>query len=96
MRLNYPHLHYCLFAEDEVDGDPCDWPGVVCVKLDNAKAQFKCPNMQCRRLWASMRARISFKISQPQPNGFIALKIYGQKCQQCETPSEALWYIGKC
>jgi hypothetical protein len=52
--------------------------------------------MQCRRLWTSMRARISFKISQPQPNGFIALKIYGQKCQQCETPSEALWYIGKC
>jgi len=63
------------------------------VKLDNAKAQFKCANICCQRLWTSMRARISFKISQPRPNGYIVLKIFGQKCQHCGTPADALWYM---
>jgi hypothetical protein len=83
-------------AEDDIVGDPIHWPGFACIYRDNAKAQFKCPNPLCRRLWTSMRARISFKISLPQQYGFVALKIYGQQCQQCGTPSEALWYIGKC
>ncbi|CAF0989962.1 unnamed protein product [Rotaria sp. Silwood1] len=92
LALNYSDYKYSLFAESELHGDPCEWPGFAFVKLDNAKAQFKCPNIYCGRLWTSMRARISFKISHPQPNGFVALKIYGQVCQQCETLADALWY----
>jgi hypothetical protein len=93
--LNYPGINYYLLVEDGMNSDPCEWPNFCCVKLDNAKAQFKCPNVHCRRLWTSMRARISFKISHPGPQGFVILKIYGQNCQSCETPADALWYMGK-
>jgi hypothetical protein len=93
--LNYPGIRYHLFVEDGVDRDPCQWPGFSFVKLDNAKAQFRCPNIKCSHLWTSMRARISFKISQPQANGFVVLKIYGQTCKHCETPADAFWYMGK-
>jgi len=89
----YPGYCYHLFTEDEVGTDPCEWPSFAYILLDNAKAQFKCPNPQCRRLWTSMRARVSFKISQPTTYGFVVLKIYGQNCQSCETPSDALWYM---
>jgi hypothetical protein len=65
------------------------------LKLDNAKAQFKCPNTFCQHAWTSMRARISFSISQPDI-GFVVLKVFGQNCQHCGTPADALWYIGKC
>jgi len=93
--LDYPGVRYCLLVEDGIDIDPCEWKGFSYVKLDNAKAQFKCANPQCRRSWTSMRARISFKISYPNPQGFIVLKIYGQNCKACETPADALWYMGK-
>ncbi|CAF0846135.1 unnamed protein product [Rotaria sordida] len=92
LAINYPDIQYYLFSESEVHSDPCKWPGFAFVKLDNAKAQFKCPNTCCGRLWTSMRARISFKISRPQSNGFVILKIFGQICQQCETVADPLWY----
>lgn len=88
-------MHYYLLVEEAFDNDPCGWPNFAYVKLDNAKAQFKCPNKDCGRLWTSMRARISFKISYPGPQGFVVLKIYGQTCQSCNTPADALWYMGK-
>jgi hypothetical protein len=94
--LNYPDIRYNLFAEDEIEGGSCAWGGSAFLKLDNAKAQYKCPNIHCQRLWTSMRSRISFKISQPQPNGYVVLKIYGQHCQNCKTLTDALWYMGKC
>ena len=43
-----------------------------------------------------MRARIAFKVSIPQENGFVVVKIFGQNCQDCGTPSDALWYMGMC
>ncbi len=94
--LNYPGLRYYLLVEDGVMGDPSGWPNFAYVKLDNAKAQFKCPNPKCCRLWTSMRGRISFTISYPSAHGFIVLKIFGQNCQSCGTPADALWYMGKC
>ncbi|CAF3248216.1 unnamed protein product [Rotaria socialis] len=98
LRVLYPlfirkiDTNYCLLPENEIYGDPCRWPNFAFVKLDNAKAQFKCPNSHCGRSWTSMRARISFKISYPQQNGFVVMKIYGQVCQVCETIAEARWY----
>jgi hypothetical protein len=85
---------YYLFSEEELLNVPnvnlvVDW-----IKLDNAKAQFKCPNSCCQHAWTSMRARISFTISKPEP-GFIVLKIFGQNCQRCSTHADALWYIGR-
>ncbi len=94
--LNYPGVRYYLLTEDGAAIDPCKWLNFAYVKLDNAKAQFRCPNIQCGRLWTSMRARISFKISYPNPQGFVVLKIYGQNCKFCEAPADALWYMGKC
>lgn len=94
--LKYPGARYYLFVEDAFDTDPCTWANFSFVKLDNAKAQFRCSNPQCSRLWTSMRARISFKISIPNPQGFVVLKIYRQQCQSCNSPSDALWYMGKC
>jgi hypothetical protein len=93
--LTYPGLCYYLFSEDEINSGLCECPDFAFVKLDNAKAQFQCPNIYCGRLWTSMRSRISFKITQPQSNGIVALKIYGQNCQDCGTAADALWYIGK-
>ena len=90
--LENPQCRYRLFADGEIDGDACLWPGFAFVSLDNAKAQFKCP--ACQRLWTSMRARIAFKISFPQENGFVVLKIFSQNCQGCGTPADALWYMG--
>ena len=66
----------------------------ACMKVDNAKAQFKCPNPRCQHAWTSMRARILFTISNPHV-GYIVLKILGQNCQRCGTNADALWYIGK-
>ncbi|CAF0989851.1 unnamed protein product [Rotaria magnacalcarata] len=90
--INKIDTNYCLLPETEMYGNPCTWPNFAFVKLDNAKAQFKCSNRDCGRSWTSMRARISFKISYPQQNGFVIMKIYGQYCQACETIAEALWY----
>lgn len=90
--LEYPGCRFRLFADGELEGDACCWPGFAFVSLDNAKAQFKCP--ACQRLWTSMRARIAFKISFPQEHGFVVLKIFGQNCQGCGTPADALWYMG--
>lgn len=95
LAINYNNVHYYLFIEDGVCGDPCQWPYYAYMKLDNAKAQFECPNPACRHLWTSMRARISFKISYPCPQGFVVLKIFGQSCIRCKTPADARWYIGE-
>ncbi len=95
LSLKYSDVAYHLFTEDGINGNPAGWPNFACVKLDNAKAQFKCPNPKCRRLWTSMRGRISFTISHPCPQGFVVLKIFGQNCQSCQTPADALWYMGK-
>jgi hypothetical protein len=48
--LNYPDIRYNLFAEDEIEGGSCAWGGSAFLKLDNAKAQYKCPNIHCQRL----------------------------------------------
>ena len=94
IRLAFPLVNYALLTEDDLEIDPNSLPDFHFVKLDNAKAQFKCPC--CLRLWTSMRARISFKVSYPHARGFVALKIYGQNCQDCNTPADALWYTGRC
>ncbi|CAF0843517.1 unnamed protein product [Adineta steineri] len=85
------NVRYYLFSQEEIIvGDPrFDLNGTI-LRLDNAKAQFKCPH--CQHAWTSMRARISFIISEPE-RGFIILKIFGQHCQRCTTYAEALWYI---
>lgn len=87
-------IRYFLFAEDEVD--PIFFANIPfdCRKVDNAKAQFKCSNVNCQHAWTSMRARILFYITAPHI-GFIALKILGQACQLCSANADALWYIGK-
>lgn len=94
IKLRYTNINYHLLPENVLNSDPCKWKNFAFVKLDNAKAQFKCKNINCRRLWTSMRARISFKISYPNESAFVVLKIYEQVCQICETPAEALWYPG--
>ena len=91
--LHHSNCYYYLFAEGDF---PFSYFEFDFIKLDNAKAQFHCTNPYCRRLWTSMRARISFKVSRPCENAFILLKIYGQQCQACDSPGDALWYSGKC
>jgi hypothetical protein len=88
-------VRYYLFAEEELVNFPYMNINFGSLKLDNAKAQFKCPNPFCQHVWTSMRARISFSISEPD-TGFIVLKIFGQNCQRCSAQADALWYIGKC
>ncbi|UJR34113.1 hypothetical protein I4U23_021520 [Adineta vaga] len=88
-----PNYQYYLWSEEEVNSDACQWPGCGFLKLDNAKAQFRCTNPSCQRLWTSMRARILFKVSYPQPNGYIVLKILGQNCRNCHAFADALWYM---
>jgi len=88
-------IRYYLFAEEELDSELYKSLKFECLKLDNAKAQFKCPNTYCQHAWTSMRARISFSITNPS-SGFIVLKIFGQNCQHCGANADALWYIGKC
>ncbi len=88
------NTRYYLFAEEELLNVPFMNVKVDYMKLDNAKAQFKCPNPYCQHAWTSMRARISFAVSQPDV-GFIVLKIFGQDCQRCGAYSDALWYVGK-
>ena len=87
-------VRYYLLAEEELD--PAFYRTLVFayMKLDNAKAQFKCPNPCCEHAWTSMRARITFSITTPI-NGLVILKILGQNCKECGTHSDALWYIGK-
>jgi len=63
------------------------------IKLDNAKAQFKCE--QCEHCWTSMRARCSFYISKPDEGGIVLLKLYAQQCQICYSVVQPLWYYGK-
>ena len=87
-------VRYYLFVEDGVYTDPCYWPNYAYMEVYNAKAQFQCPNPACAHLWTSMRARISFKISYPNPQGFVVMKILGQNCNRCATPADALWYMG--
>ncbi|CAF3815386.1 unnamed protein product [Rotaria sp. Silwood1] len=85
-------VRYYLFAEEElINGPYANLTGEY-LKLDNAKAQFKCPDSNCQHAWTSMRARISFSITSPKL-GFIVLKIFGQNCQHCGTYTNALWYI---
>ncbi|CAF1135652.1 unnamed protein product [Rotaria sordida] len=86
------NVRYYLFAEEELINGPHMNFKAECLKLDNAKAQFKCPDTNCQHAWTSMRARISFSISSPDV-GFIVLKIFGQNCQYCGTYTNALWYI---
>lgn len=85
-------VKYFLFSKEEVTTGLCIWDEQAFIKLDNAKAQFKCPNNRCRRLWTSMRARISFWVSRPQTYSLVILKIYGQNCQACKTLADPLWY----
>lgn len=63
------------------------------IRLDNAKAQFKCDT--CGHCWTSMRARCSFHISKPNEGGIVLLKIYSQQCQHCFSIVNPLWYYGK-
>jgi hypothetical protein len=88
-----PNCLYHLLIENEFECDALYWSGYQWTRYDNAKAQFKCS--LCNRSWTSMRARIGYKISQPQPVGFVVMKIFGQKCQICKTHSDALWYMGR-
>ena len=88
------NARYYLFAEEELVNAPQTMSAFSFVKLDNAKAQFKCPNMACQHAWTSMRARIAFSISPPDI-GLIRLKILGQHCQWCHAYAHALWYIGR-
>ncbi|CAF1369535.1 unnamed protein product, partial [Didymodactylos carnosus] len=60
------------------------------VKLDNAKAQFKC--YCCGHAWTSMRARIAFHVTNPY-TGIILLQVFGQQCANCEKFVEPLWYV---
>ncbi|CAF3367691.1 unnamed protein product [Rotaria socialis] len=85
-------VRYFLFAQEELVNSSYINLIFDCVKLDNAKAQFQCPNIRCRHAWTSMRSRISFSVSSPKI-GFIALEIFGQNCQHCNAHTQALWYI---
>ncbi|CAF3053203.1 unnamed protein product [Rotaria socialis] len=60
------------------------------LRLDNAKAQFKCDT--CGHCWTSMRARCSFYISKPSQGGIVLLKLYTQQCQYCYSTVYPLWY----
>jgi hypothetical protein len=62
------------------------------IRLDNAKAQFKCDT--CGHCWTSMRARCSFYISKPNEGGIVLLKLYTQQCQYCYSTVYPLWYYG--
>jgi hypothetical protein len=62
------------------------------IRLDNAKAQFKCE--RCGHCWTSMRARCSFYISKPNEGGIVLLKLYTQQCQYCYSTVYPLWYYG--
>jgi len=81
-----------LFAEEELFNTPYMNLPYKWSKVDNAKAQFKCPNECCGHVWTSMRARILFSVTSPD-DGFVVLKIFGQNCRRCGTYSQALWYI---
>ncbi|CAF3392036.1 unnamed protein product [Rotaria socialis] len=84
--------HFRLYAAEEIINIPFMNLPYQWSKVDNAKAQFKCPNERCRHVWTSMRARILFSVTSPD-DGCIVLKIFGQNCQSCRTYSQALWYI---
>ena len=88
------NVRYYLFSEEEL----VHWAFMNFIllyrQLDNAKAQFNCPNKYCQHVWTSMRARISFSIYLLNVR-FIVLKIFGQNCQHCGTYTNALWYIGE-
>lgn len=60
------------------------------IRLDNAKAQFKCHT--CGHCWTSMRARCSFHISKPDEGGIVLLKLFTQQCQHCYSSVHPLWY----
>jgi hypothetical protein len=62
------------------------------VRLENAKAQFKCET--CGHGWTSMRARCSFSISKPHEGGIVLLKLFNQQCQFCHATVYPLWYYG--
>ncbi|CAF4078335.1 unnamed protein product [Rotaria sp. Silwood2] len=85
-------VRYYLFSEEELVDECYGKLQFDYLKLDNAKAQFQCPNIYCQHEWTSMRGRISFSVSSPKI-GFIVLKILGQNCQHCNTYTQALWYI---
>ncbi|CAF3682936.1 unnamed protein product [Rotaria socialis] len=85
------NVRYYLFAEEEL----VHWKfvnfNILYRQIDNAKAQFNCPNTDCQRAWTSMRARILFSVYLPTVR-FIVLKIFGQNCQNCGTYTNARWY----
>jgi len=62
------------------------------MRLDNAKAQFKCD--KCGHCWTSMRARCSFYISKLNEDGIILLKLYTQQCQYSYSIVYRFWYYG--
>ncbi|CAF2659156.1 unnamed protein product [Rotaria sp. Silwood2] len=86
------NVNYKLFSDEEFISLSYMNLNFQYCKLDNAKAQFKCPNTCCKHTWTSARARISFLLSS-QDIGFIVLKIFGQHCLRCGTYVHALWYI---
>ncbi|CAF1317153.1 unnamed protein product [Rotaria magnacalcarata] len=86
------NVRYYLFAEAELDHWTFMNFNLLYRQLDNAKAQFSCPNTYCQHVWTSMRARISFSVYLPKVR-FIVLKIFGQNCRHCGTYTNALWYI---
>lgn len=86
------NTRYYFFAQEELLGGPYEGLNYGYLKLDNAKAQFQCPNPKCGHAWTSMRARVSFLITPPTV-GLIVVKIFGQDCQRCCQYTQALWYI---
>ncbi|CAF1504046.1 unnamed protein product [Rotaria magnacalcarata] len=88
-------LHiFRLYAEEEFFNIPYMNGLFQWFKIDNAKAQFQCPNERCKHGWTSMRARILFSVTSPD-DGCIVLKIFGQNCKSCGAYAQALWYIGE-
>lgn len=92
--LALEHNFRCyLFSEEEICNENLSYYSFAYTKVDNAKAQFQCPNVRCKRSWTSMRARIAFTIAHTAVGCFIILKIAGQRCKSCATHTDALWYI---
>lgn len=91
LSLHY-NARYFLVSEDEM-GENLQHLPIIWNKLDNAKAQFQCPNSRCKHIWTSMRGRISFSVAHTQLGCIIVLKIFGQTCENCATHTDALWYV---
>jgi hypothetical protein len=66
-------------------------PGVRIFK-DSAKVRFLCKD--CGNAWTSMKGRVVFWISLHGQAGLVQFKLYGQRCQKCNTSNyeNAMWY----